>query len=151
MRFLVQRVSRAQVSVDGNVTGAIGNGFLVLIGIRKTDLESDADYLLSKLAGLRVFADANGKMNLNIRQTGGALLLVSQFTLYGDCKRGLRPSFDDAAPPAEAERLYSYVVSRARETGIRVECGVFQAHMDVELVNDGPVTILIESDKYTSN
>ena len=145
MKAVIQRVRRASVTVDGTVTGAIGNGLLVLLGVAKGDTESAADYLAGKIAGLRIFPDAEGKMNLSLLDTGGAMLVVSQFTLYGDCRKGRRPSFDAAAPPEEARRLYEYFVSRVRAANIPVETGVFQAHMDVELLNDGPVTLIVES------
>lgn len=133
------------MEVDGKVTGEIGRGLLVFIGIARRDTESDAEYLVEKIAGLRVFHDENAKMNRDVREAGGALLLVSQFTLYGDCSRGRRPSFDDAAPGPQARVLYEYFVARARQTGIPVQTGVFQAMMSVQLENDGPVTLLIES------
>lgn len=145
MRVVIQRVSEARVEVDGRVTGSIGAGLLVLIGIARTDSEKDADYLVEKVAGLRIFQDDTGKMNRSVKDAGGSLLLVSQFTLYGDCRKGRRPSFDLAAAPAEAQRLYEYFVGRARQSGIPVETGEFQAHMRVLLVNDGPVTIICES------
>lgn len=145
MKAVIQRVRRASVTVDGVVSGAIGGGLLVLLGVGKGDTESAADYLAAKIAGLRIFPDAEGKMNLSLVDTGGAMLVVSQFTLYGDCRKGRRPSFDAAAPPDEARRLYEYFVSRIRAANIPVETGVFQAHMDVELLNDGPVTLIVES------
>jgi D-tyrosyl-tRNA(Tyr) deacylase len=147
MRAILQRVSRARVVVDGNVTGEIGAGLLVLLGIAKEDTPSGADYLAQKTAQLRIFNDAQGKMNLSLLDTGGAALVVSQFTLYGDASRGRRPAFDRAAPPAQANELYEEYVRCLRATGLRVETGVFQAHMEVELVNDGPVTILLNSDR----
>ena len=147
MRAVLQRVSQASVKVDGSVTGAIDRGLLVLLGIEEQDTAAEADYLVDKTLGLRVFPDEQGKMNRNVFQAGGSLLVISQFTLYGDCRKGRRPSFDHAAGPQKALALYEYFVGRARENGIRVETGVFQAHMDVELVNDGPVTILIDSSK----
>jgi D-tyrosyl-tRNA(Tyr) deacylase len=145
MRAVIQRVSRASVMVDGQITGAIRSGILVLLGVAKGDLEKDADFLLEKIHGLRIFPDAQGKMNLSVADTGGSLLVVSQFTLLGDCRKGRRPGFDRAAPADEAKRLYEYFVRRARERGIPVETGVFQAFMEVELVNSGPVTFLLES------
>jgi D-aminoacyl-tRNA deacylase len=145
MRLLVQRVREARVVVEESTTGAIHKGLLVFIGIAKTDIYADADYLLDKLMGLRIFPDAEGKMNLGVQDAGGALLLVSQFTLYGDCRRGRRPSFDRAAPPEQAKLLYEYFVARAREGPVPVETGVFQASMLVSLINDGPVTILVDS------
>ncbi len=147
MRAVVQRVSRAAVTVDGRVTGAIGAGLLVLVGVAKGDDETAAEYLADKVLGLRIFADAEGKMNRDVLECGGALLVVSQFTLYGDVRKGRRPSFDRAAAPEAARRLYEHFVAAARARGIRVETGVFQAAMAVELVNDGPVTILCDSEK----
>jgi D-aminoacyl-tRNA deacylase len=147
MRAVVQRVSRCCVTVEGKVTGEIGAGLLVLLGVSKTDSESAADYLVEKIIGLRIFEDGEGKMNLSVAEAGGAVLVVSQFTLYGDVRRGRRPSFDGAARPEEARRLYEYFVSRIRAAGLRCETGEFQAMMEVELVNSGPVTILLDSDK----
>jgi len=147
MRAVVQRVSRCRVSVEGRSVGEIGAGLLVLLGVSKTDTEAAADYLVEKIAGLRVFEDAEGKMNLSVKESGGALLVVSQFTLYGDVRRGKRPSFDAAARPEEAKRLYEYFVARVRESGLRCETGQFQAMMEVELVNSGPVTIMLDSEK----
>jgi D-tyrosyl-tRNA(Tyr) deacylase len=147
MRAVVQRVSRCRVTVEGNVTGEIGAGLLVLLGVSKTDAETAADYLVEKIVGLRIFEDAEGKMNLSVQEAGGAVLVVSQFTLYGDVRRGRRPSFDAAARPEEARRLYEYFVARIRAAGLRCETGQFQAMMEVELVNSGPVTILLDSEK----
>jgi D-aminoacyl-tRNA deacylase len=147
MRAVVQRVSRAQVSVDGTVVGKIGRGLLVLLGVTSTDAKADADYLAEKIAGLRIFNDENGKMNLAAADVGGAVLVVSQFTLYGDVRHGKRPSFDAAATPAQARQLYEYFVERIRAAGLPCETGKFQEHMEVELVNDGPVTILLDSAK----
>ena len=147
MRAVVQRVSKASVRVDGQVVGAIDRGLLVLLGVGRADDTTAADYLVEKILGLRVFPDENGKMNRNVRQLDGALLVISQFTLYGDCRRGRRPSFDGAAAPAEATALYEYFVTIVRQRGVRVETGVFQAYMIVDLVNDGPVTILLDSEK----
>jgi D-aminoacyl-tRNA deacylase len=145
MRAVVQRVSEARVEVGGNITGCIGLGLMVLLGVGKGDDEPSADWLVDKIAGLRIFPDSDGKMNLSVEQSGGALLVVSQFTLYGDTRRGRRPSFDDAAPPDEANRLYEYFVQRARARGLKVETGVFQAMMSVHLVNQGPVTLMCET------
>jgi D-tyrosyl-tRNA(Tyr) deacylase len=146
MRIVVQRVTEAKVVVGNeSTTGSIRTGLVALIGISKSDSTTDADYLIDKLIGLRVFPDAEGKMNRDVREAGGSLLLISQFTLYGDCRRGRRPSFDEAAPPREAEDLYNYFVQRARQGPVPVETGIFQASMQVHLVNDGPVTILIDS------
>lgn len=145
MRAVVQRVSRAQVSVGEEVVGKIGAGLLVLLGIAKTDTQADADYLAAKIFGLRIFEDDAGKINLSLAETGGSVLAVSQFTLYGDVRKGRRPSFDEAAPPRVANELYEYFVGKVRETGFICETGRFQAMMKVELVNDGPVTILLDS------
>jgi D-aminoacyl-tRNA deacylase len=147
MRVVVQRVSRARVSVDGSVCGKIDRGLLVLLGIGKGDAETDADYLAEKTSNLRIFEDANGKMNLSVKDIGGSILVVSQFTLYGDVRRGKRPSFDDASPPEIARPLYEHFVKKIREAGLVCETGRFQATMEVELVNDGPVTILLDSAK----
>jgi D-aminoacyl-tRNA deacylase len=135
------------VRVEAKTVGEIGPGLLVLLGIAKGDSEAGADYLAEKTLGLRIFEDAAGKMNLSVQDKRGELLVVSQFTLYGDVRRGKRPSFDAAAPPEEAKRLYEYFVARIRAAGLRCETGVFQAMMDVELVNQGPVTILLDSEK----
>ena len=147
MRAVIQRVSHAKVTVEGRTTGSIGRGFLVLLGVGKSDAAADADYLAEKTAGLRVFPDAAGKMNCSLAEVGGAVLVVSQFTLYGDCRKGRRPSFDEAAPPALANSLYERYVELLRARGLTVETGVFQAMMEVELVNDGPVTLLLDSKK----
>jgi len=147
MRAAIQRVSRCRVTVDGNVVGEIGAGLLVLLGVSKTDNEAAADYLVEKIIGLRIFEDAEGKMNLSVQDSGGAVLVVSQFTVYGDVRRGKRPSFDAAARPEEAKRLYEYFVGKIRGTGLHCETGQFQAMMEVELVNSGPVTILVDSEK----
>jgi D-tyrosyl-tRNA(Tyr) deacylase len=147
MRAVVQRVSRAKVTVAGEVTGAIGAGLLVLLGVGQDDAESDADYLAEKIAGLRIFEDADGKMNRAVGESGGAVLAISQFTLYGDVRRGKRPSFDAAARPEHARPLYEYFVARIRAAGLPCQTGRFQEMMQVELVNDGPVTILLDSKK----
>lgn len=147
MRAVVQRVSRCRVLVDGDVVGQIGCGLLVLLGVGKTDNENAADYLVEKILGLRIFEDDQEKMNLSIQDKGGEVLVVSQFTLFGDVRRGRRPSFDGAARPEEAKRLYEYFVAKLRAADIRCETGRFQAMMDVELVNQGPVTILLDSEK----
>jgi D-tyrosyl-tRNA(Tyr) deacylase len=147
MRAVIQRVSHAKVTVKGELTGAIDQGLLVLLGVGATDKDSDVDYLADKIAGLRIFEDENGKMNRSVAEIGGGILLVSQFTLYGDVRRGKRPSFDAAAPPAQARQLYEDVVERIRAAGLRCETGHFQEMMQVELVNDGPVTILLDSGK----
>lgn len=145
MLAVVQRVSHASVRVDGCTTGEIGPGLLILLGVRRGDDEADAAWLAAKCAGLRIFPDAEGKMNLGLEEAGGGLLVVSQFTLLGDCAKGRRPSFSHAAPPEEANRLYERFCAEARGLGLRVETGVFQAMMEVELVNDGPVTLLVDS------
>jgi len=147
MRAVVQRVSRAQVAVGGEVVGEVGRGLLVLLGVTHTDNEADVDYLAGKIAGLRVFEDENGKMNLDTAAVSGGILVVSQFTLYGDVRRGKRPSFDAAAAPERARQLYEYFVERIRAAGLRCQTGRFQEMMEVELVNDGPVTILLDSSK----
>jgi D-tyrosyl-tRNA(Tyr) deacylase len=147
MRAVVQRVRRARVSVDGETTGEIGLGLLVLLGVGGGDTRTEADYLADKIIGLRIFEDAGGKMNLPVAEVGGAVLVVSQFTLYGDARRGKRPSFDAAASPEEARKLYEYFVEKVRAAGLRCEIGRFQETMQVELVNDGPVTILLDSAK----
>ncbi len=147
MRAVVQRVSRAKVSVNDWVSGEIGMGLLVLLGVGHEDAEVDAVYLAEKIAGLRIFEDADGKMNRSVQDVGGAVLAVSQFTLYGDVRRGKRPSFDAAAPPEQARRLYEFFVQRIQALGLRCETGRFQEMMQVELVNEGPVTILLDSGK----
>lgn len=147
MRAVVQRVSRAKVTVAGEITGEIGRGFLVLLGVAEGDGSEDATYMAQKIAGLRVFEDAEGKMNLGLADVGGAMLVVSQFTLLGDCRKGRRPSFIAAARPDQADALYQEFVAYVKEQGITVATGRFQEHMDVELVNDGPVTLLIDSRK----
>jgi len=147
VRAVIQRVTRASVTVDGRVAGEIGAGLLVLLGVSRTDNPESASYLAEKIANLRIFSDAAGKMNLSVLDTGGAALVASQFTLYGDTRGGRRPSYIQAAPPEEANRLYQEFVRSMRSLGVKVETGVFQAHMQVELVNDGPVTILVDSEK----
>jgi D-tyrosyl-tRNA(Tyr) deacylase len=147
MRAVVQRVSSASVKVDGELTGEIGKGLLVLLGVAKDDSELDADYLAEKVAGLRIFEDDAGKMNLSVVDVGGAVLAVSQFTLFGDVRRGKRPSFDAAARPEQAKALYQYFVESIRASGLRCHTGRFQEMMEVELVNTGPVTILLDSKK----
>lgn len=146
MRAVLQRVSRAKVTVDGEVTGEIGRGILVLLGVSADDTEAEAETLVDKTINLRIFNDADGKMNLPLVDVGGSLLVVSQFTLYGDARKGRRPSYIKAAAPADANRLYEHFVVKAREKCQNVATGIFQAMMDVELVNDGPVTILLDTD-----
>jgi D-aminoacyl-tRNA deacylase len=147
MRAVVQRVSRAQVAVAGEIVGKIGRGLLVLLGMTHADTEAAADYLADKIVGLRIFEDENGKMNLDTAAIGGGILIVSQFTLYGDVRRGKRPSFDAAASPERARQLYQHFVERIRAAGLPCQTGRFQEMMQVELVNDGPVTILLDSTK----
>ncbi len=147
MRCVVQRCTRAQVSVDGEVVGKIGSGFMVLCGVENGDSQADMEYCRAKIAGLRVFEDDDDKMNLSLRDVGGEILLVSQFTLLGDARHGRRPSFSNAAAPGDADVLYRKLVEALRADGFRVETGRFQTHMQVELVNDGPVTILLDSKK----
>ncbi len=147
MRAVVQRVSRARVEVEGRVTGEIGEGLLVLVGVAKTDAEADAAQLAEKIVGLRLFNDDNGKMNRSVEEVGGAVLVVSQFTLHGDCRKGRLPSFDRAAPAAQAQALYEKFLHVLRHRGLKVETGVFQAMMEVELVNAGPVTLLVDTDR----
>ncbi len=147
MRAVVQRVKQARVTVAGETAGEIGPGLLVLLGVGQNDNEAAADYLANKITGLRIFEDESGRMNRAVGEIGGAVLVVSQFTLYGDVRRGKRPSFDAAARPELARHLYEYFVERIRAAGLRCETGRFQEMMDVELVNDGPVTILLDSEK----
>jgi len=147
MRAVVQRVTRASVKVEGQIIGEIGNGLVVLLGIARDDTKVEAAYLVDKISNLRIFDDQAGKMNLSLKDTNGGLLIVSQFTLYGDVRRGLRPSWIDAAPPEVAEPLYDFFVRQAGATIDNVATGKFQAMMLVELINDGPVTILLDSKK----
>ena len=147
MRAVVQRVTRASVTVDGEIIGEIGNGLAVLLGIARDDTKVEAAYLVDKITALRIFDDEEGKMNLSVKDVNGSLLIVSQFTLYGDVRRGLRPSWIDAAPPEVAEPLYDFFVRQARAIIDNVATGSFRAMMQVELVNDGPVTILLDSKK----
>ena len=147
MRFVVQRVTHASVTVDGNVIGKIGQGFMVLIGVFDEDTKETADKMVKKLLGLRIFEDENGKTNLDIHTVGGSLLLISQFTLYADCKHGNRPSFIKAGKPDMANEMYEYIIAKCREQVEIVETGEFGADMKVELLNDGPFTILLDSDQ----
>lgn len=147
MRAVIQRVSHAKVEVNQEVIGSVQKGLMVLFGVGREDDESDADYLVSKIVNLRIFEDEADKMNLSLLDIQGELLVVSQFTLYGDVRKGRRPGFDQAAPPARADELYQYFVEKAKEQGIAVATGQFQAHMEVSLLNDGPVTILLDSKK----
>ena len=145
MRAIVQRVSEASVRVDEQVVGRIGSGLLVLLGVARADGNREADYLAEKIVHLRVFEDEQGKLNRSVREAGGQVLVVSQFTLLGDCRKGRRPSFTDAADPETGNRLYEYFVGQARQMGVTVETGRFRAHMKVALINDGPVTLVIDS------
>ena len=147
MRAVVQRVTRARVTVDDEIVGEIGSGLAVLLGVAADDTNDDADYLAHKIAALRILDDSEGRMNLSLTDVGGEMLVVSQFTLYGDVRRGLRPSWSDAAPPEVAEPLYEYFVEKCREVIVRVETGSFRKMMLVELVNDGPVTLMLDSRK----
>lgn len=147
MKFVVQRVTHASVTVDGNVIGKIGQGFMVLIGVSDEDTKETADKMVKKLLGLRIFEDENGKTNLDIHTVGGSLLLISQFTLYADCKHGNRPSFIKAGKPDMANEMYEYIIAKCREQVETVETGEFGADMKVELLNDGPFTILLDSDQ----
>jgi D-tyrosyl-tRNA(Tyr) deacylase len=145
MRLVIQRVSAASVRIEGSTSGTIRTGLVVLVGVSKSDTPEDARYLSDKLLGLRIFPDECGKMNRNITEAAGSLLVVSQFTLYADCHKGRRPSFDQAAPPQQAMALYDYFVELLRQSPVPVETGIFQAMMEVQLINQGPVTILIDS------
>ncbi len=148
MRAVVQRVTSSSVTVEEEVTGKISLGLMVLLGVAEGDTDKDAKYLAEKIAGLRIFEDEDGKMNLSVADVGGGMLVVSQFTLLGDCRKGRRPGFAAAAGPEEAERLYEQFVAIVRQQGITVECGRFRTHMEVSLVNDGPVTMLLDSGKH---
>jgi D-tyrosyl-tRNA(Tyr) deacylase len=150
MRAVVQRVESAAVYIDGRLSGKIGRGLLVFVGVGKGDGESDVSYMVSKLPALRIFEDSSGKFNLSLIETKGEILIVSQFTLYGDCSRGRRPSFTEAENPIIARALYERVISQLREQGVLVQTGEFQAKMEVQLVNDGPVTLLLDSRKAES-
>jgi len=147
LRAVVQRVKRASVTVDNKVVSEISKGLLILLGVAKEDTPADIDYMANKVANLRIFQDEQGKMNLSLLEIGGEALVVSQFTLYGDCRKGRRPSFIEAAQPEKADEMYQAFITTLNEIGISTKVGVFQAYMDVELVNDGPVTILLDSQK----
>ena len=151
MKFLIQRVTDAKVSVDGKVVGKIGKGFMVLIGIAGTDTVEIADKMIKKLIGMRIFEDENGKTNLALKDVGGELLLISQFTLYSDCKKGNRPSFVNAGAPDMADEMYQYIISQCKKEIDVVEKGIFGADMKVSLVNDGPFTIVLDSDEIIKN
>lgn len=148
MRALIQRVTDASVTVDGNITGRIGHGLLVLLGVEQHDSESDLSYVLKKTLNLRIFNDDAGKMNLSVQDIGGQILVVSQFTLLGDCRKGNRPGFTNAAPPEQANAMYEEFVNRARVQGVDVQTGIFAADMKVRLLNDGPVTLMIDSRQH---
>ena len=147
MRFVIQRVSEASVTIEGKVVGSIGRGFMVLVGVAQTDTEETADKMVRKMTGLRIFEDAQGKTNLALKDVGGEVLLVSQFTLYADCRHGNRPGFTTAGKPDKADALYEYVIAKTKESVLKVEQGVFGADMQVALVNDGPFTIMLDSDE----
>lgn len=151
MRALIQRVSAGSVAVDGRTIGQIERGFVVLLGVTHTDTPQEADWLAAKVAGLRVFDDREGKMNLSLQDVGGSVLVVSQFTLYGDARKGKRPSFTNAAPPENAEPLVTYFCDQLRAQGLNVATGIFGAHMDVTIHNDGPVTMLLEKEAAGGN
>jgi D-tyrosyl-tRNA(Tyr) deacylase len=146
MRIVLQRVTSAHVDVAGETVGSIGKGLLILVGVTHTDTRADADYLATKVVHLRIFPDDTGRMNRSLLEAGGTLLVVSQFTLYGDCRKGRRPSFDQAAAPEQARGLYEYFVQRLQSSNVKVATGVFQAEMEIHLVNDGPVTFVLDSD-----
>ena len=145
MKAVIQRVKQSAVTVDGKIVGQIQHGLLILLGVSKDDRESDADYLADKIANLRIFEDEAGKMNRSLLDVGGEALVVSQFTLFGDCRKGRRPSFIDAAPPDQANHLYVYFTQKLKDKSVPIQTGVFRAMMDVALVNDGPVTLILES------
>lgn len=147
MRAVVQRVTQGDVTVENQVTGTVENGYVVLLGVEDTDTEKDAEYLADKIVGLRIFEDENDKMNLSLKDVNGGMLVISQFTLLADARKGRRPNFVKAARPEQAKELYDYFVSKIREQGIKVGEGVFQAHMLVRIYNDGPVTIMLDSNK----
>jgi D-tyrosyl-tRNA(Tyr) deacylase len=147
MRAVIQRVSKATVEVDGQITGQIDKGLLVYLSVAKGDLEADAEFMAQKLVNLRIFADENDKMNLSVRDVSGAILMISLFSLHGDCRKGRRPGFDLAAPPDLAQQLYEHTIELIKQQGISVETGVFAAHMHVSSINDGPVTFLLDSSR----
>ena len=147
MRAVLQRVRQAAIEIKGQQTAVIGNGLLVLLGVHGTDSETQVAWMAEKIAHLRIFSDPAGKMNLSVADIGGEVLMVSQFTLYGDCRKGRRPGFSEAAPPQQAEKLYQAVIACLRGLGLPVATGIFQADMQVQLINDGPVTLLLDSDK----
>lgn len=147
MRAVIQRVSRASVTVDGAITGAIDRGLLVFLGVGKDDTQADINFIADKIVNLRIFEDADGKMNLSVSDIGGAVLLISQFTLFGDCRKGRRPDFTAAGPPDMANQLYEQTIAAIKARGIPVESGIFAAHMDIDTLNDGPVTLILDTAK----
>ncbi|MCD8037103.1 MAG: D-tyrosyl-tRNA(Tyr) deacylase [Clostridiales bacterium] len=147
MRMVIQKVERAKVTVDGEIKGEIGNGLMVLVGLLSSDDDKTMDYMLEKLTNLRIYEDENDKLNLSVKDVGGEILLVPNFTLYGDARKGRRPSYFNAASPDEADKIFARLLEKAKELPLNVESGVFRTHMKVELVNDGPVTILLDSDR----
>ncbi|QTA38744.1 D-tyrosyl-tRNA(Tyr) deacylase [Thermosipho ferrireducens] len=147
MRAVIQRVKKASVEIDGKVVGSINKGLVVLLGVGKDDTDSDMNYLAEKIVNLRIFDDSEGKMNLSLKDVGGEMLIVSQFTLYGDCRRGRRPSYSNSAPPDYAKKMYEMFIDKIRKMGLKVETGVFGEYMQVSLINDGPVTLLLDSKK----
>ena len=149
MRAVIQRVKEAGVSVKGTLLGRMGKGVVVLLGMGQDDKEEDADYLLSKIINLRIFEDAQGKMNLSLKDVNGEMMVISQFTLYGDCRKGRRPSFIMAAEPELAKKLYDYFINQGEKAGIKMVAGKFQAMMDVNLINEGPVTLILDSRKVS--
>lgn len=150
MKFIIQRVTHASCTVDGNVTGSIDQGFLVFVGVSDKDTKEIADKMVQKMLGLRIFSDEEGKINLALKDVNGSVLLVSQFTLYADCKKGNRPSFTDAGSPDFANEMFNYVIERSKTSGLKVETGIFGADMKIELLNDGPFTIILDSDVICS-
>lgn len=150
MRAVIQRVSRASVTVDGAVTGSIERGLLVFLGVGKDDTQTDIDFIADKIANLRIFEDSDGKMNLSVTDIGGAVLLISQFTLFGDCRKGRRPDFTAAGPPDMANRFYEQTITAVKAKGVPFETGVFAAHMDIDALNDGPVTLILDTSKPTA-